>query len=231
MDSSHPELTQPDPCPGLPRLEIGQWSLEKHELLRRYVDASRAARGKWKNRAFIDLYCGPGRVSVRGKGVDTDGGALVAWRASARTNSPFTHVVVADIDDDCAKACEARLKALDAPATSLTGPANEVVHKLASIVPRHGLHLAYLDPFNLEHLPFEIIETLSNFQNIDIVVHFSVMDLQREIELDFDRDASRLEAFAPGWRDHVEIKKRTKIQARADYVTYWLGLVPGCLTD
>ena len=92
-------------------------------------------------------------------------------------------------------------------------------------IPRRGLHLAYLDPFNLGQLPFSVIVRLSRFPKIDIIVHFSVMDLQREIELDFDRDASRFEVFAPGWRAHIDIRTMTKIEARAKFVEYWLELV------
>jgi three-Cys-motif partner protein len=223
----HRELVQPDPCPGLPEIEIGRWSLEKHELLRRYVIASWAARSKWRSRAFVDLYSGPGRVAVRGTELVTDGGALVAWRAAAGTRAPFTRIFVSDIDGAAAKACESRLKALGAPVSSAVGPADQIVSQLGNRIPARGLHLAYLDPFNLEHLPFSIIESLARFRSIDIVVHFSVMDLQREIELDFDRDASRLEAFAPGWRRSVSVRKRTKAQARHDYMMYWLSLVEG----
>jgi hypothetical protein len=89
----------------------------------------------------------------------------------------------------------------------------------------NGLHLAYLDPFNLEHLPFSVIERLARFKNIDVVVHFSIMDLQRELELDFERDESRLEVFAPGWRFNIDPRTVSKQEARNQFVQYWLSLV------
>ena len=70
-----------------------------------------------------------------------------------------------------------------------------------------------------------LLEKLVTFRNIDIVVHFSVMDLQREIELDFLRDASRFEACAPGWKRHVDVSSLTKQGARSAFVKYWLSLV------
>src|SRR5689334_17071245 len=97
-----------DPCPDQPILEIGEWSLEKHDLLRKYVSASSRARAKWAQRAFVDLYCGPGRVRVRTKNVQTDGGSLVAWREAVRTRSEFTQIVVADIDPTSVSACSKR---------------------------------------------------------------------------------------------------------------------------
>jgi three-Cys-motif partner protein len=225
MIPSLSELIQEDPCPGRGVLEVGEWSLKKHELLRRYVDASWAARQRWPQRTFIDLFCGPGRVYVKGNQVQTDGGALIAWRQAARRGGKFTRVVVADLDESRVNDCAARLTELDAPVLGICGAAQETIDQVLSEVPQDGLHLAYLDPFNLGDLPFEIIQKLSRYRHIDIVVHFSVMDLQREIGLDFLRDASRFETVAPGWKNHVDVKKLSKEAARMAFVQYWLQLV------
>lgn len=219
------ELIQPDVFPNGKILEVGDWSIEKHQLLRRYVDASWAARSKWAKRSFVDLFCGPGRVRVKNTKLETDGGAIVAWRQSQEKAGGFTQVIVGDIEPESLTACSTRLKSLNAPVIELLGSAEQTVDRAISLLPRDGLHLAYLDPFNMEHLPFTIIEKLAKFKHIDIVVHFSVMDLQREIELDFVRDASRFDPFAPGWRAKVKVKSLTKQNARAEFVKYWLGLV------
>src|SRR3954467_2676507 len=123
MALDNQEAANPDPCPGLRVLEIGEWSLEKHDLLRRYVHASWAARQKWPHRSFIDLFCGPGRVAVRKRNVQTDGGAVVAWRQAKATGGRFTQIVIGDIDPIAAEACKARLDALQAPVETLVGPA------------------------------------------------------------------------------------------------------------
>ena len=219
------ELLQPDCFPSGKVLEVGDWSIEKHHLLRRYVGASCAARRKWPKRGFIDLFCGPGRTRVKGTDVETDGGAVVAWRQAKLNLVEFTDVIIGDIDKDSLLACEKRLLALNAPVTALLGPAEQTVDEAIKRLPANGLHLAYLDPFNMEHLPFTVIEKLATFRNIDIVVHFSVMDLQREIELDFLRDASRFENFAPGWKKHVDVSGLTKHGARIAFVKHWLSLV------
>jgi hypothetical protein len=62
----------------LPLSEVGEWALEKHERLRRYVSVTRAVRKKWltpmrpglvsTGATYIDLFCGPGRSRIR----DTD---------------------------------------------------------------------------------------------------------------------------------------------------------------
>ena len=220
-----PELIHLDGFPNGKILEVGDWSIEKHQLLRRYISASRAARLKWPKRGFIDLFCGPGRTRIKGTEVETDGGAVVAWRQAKLNEVEFTDVIIGDVDQDSLMSCEKRLLALNAPVTALLGPAEQTVDEAIKRLPANGLHLAYLDPFNMEHLPFTVIEKLAKFRNIDIVVHFSVMDLQREIELDFLRDASRFEAFAPGWKRHVDVSGMTKQGARNAFVKYWLSLV------
>jgi three-Cys-motif partner protein len=210
---------------GLPIMEVGEWAVEKYALLQRYVNASWAARQNWTARGYIDLYCGPGRVRVKKTTVIRDGGALVAWNQAASKGGTFTHVVIGDLNEQTLDACSQRLKNLSAPVQALHGPANETVEKVLASLPRTGLHLAYLDPFNLEQLPFAVIQQLSKFPNIDIVVHFSVMDLQREIELDFCRDASRFEGTAPGWKTHVNVRQYSKQEARAEFMRYWFSLV------
>jgi hypothetical protein len=43
-------------------MEVGAWSEDKHALIRRFVDASWAARTKWPQRTYVDLFSGPGRI-------------------------------------------------------------------------------------------------------------------------------------------------------------------------
>jgi three-Cys-motif partner protein len=77
----------------------------------------------------------------------------------------------------------------------------------------------------MEQLPFSVIEKLARFSHIDILVHFSVMDLNRNMELDYVRDASRFEAFAPGWKARVAVGTKSLPDARNAFVEYWFSLV------
>ena len=61
---------------GLPASEVGAWTEEKHERLRKYIDSSHGARRKYSNRAYLDLYCGPGRSWIRETGAFVDGSPL-----------------------------------------------------------------------------------------------------------------------------------------------------------
>ena len=101
-----------DPADGLPVLEVGPWSAEKHDYLRRYISATRAARARFLppagpgGAAFIDLFAGPGRARVRGREEIIDGSPLIAaHHAEAR----FTHILLCELDAAHAAALRQRL--------------------------------------------------------------------------------------------------------------------------
>jgi hypothetical protein len=59
-----------DPDDGLVADEVGPWATEKHERLKRYIDASRGARmrflpPKGAGASYIELFCGAGRSLIR----------------------------------------------------------------------------------------------------------------------------------------------------------------------
>ena len=51
-----------------------------------------------------------------------------------------------------------------------------------SAINPYGLHLAFLDPFNLAQLPFSIIERMLRVKRMDMIIHVSVQDLQRNFD-------------------------------------------------
>ncbi|MGY2490193.1 three-Cys-motif partner protein TcmP [Cupriavidus sp. CP313] len=213
-----------DPVDGLPVMEVGGWAREKHDALARYVDASRAARRKFGYSSYIDLFSGPGRVIERDTGVIHDGGALLAWRTSIQRNAAFSAMYIGDLNSGYVEACATRLRSLGATVQGFTGPASRTIDEVLSILP-NGLHLAFVDPFNIEHLDFSIIRKLATQNNMDILLHFSVMDVQRNIGKEFNASDSRLEAAAPGWRDSVALDKLPVRNRVAAFLDYWEQLV------
>ncbi|MDR5835132.1 three-Cys-motif partner protein TcmP [Caballeronia sp. LZ034LL] len=220
----HDEEVVLDPADGLPVMQVGPWSEEKHVALSRYVDAARKARAKWAYASFIDLFSGPGRVLNRESGVISDGGVLSAWRMSARGGAPFNEIFIADTNAESVEACSARLREAGAKVQAYVGSACKTVDLVLAKLPR-GLHFAFLDPFSIEHLDFEIILKLAARPNIDILIHFSVMDVQRNIGVDFNLANSRLDAAAPGWRNNLRLKEVPKRRQVIVYLEYWESLV------
>ncbi|MGE0502717.1 MAG: three-Cys-motif partner protein TcmP [Rhizobiaceae bacterium] len=191
---------------GLPAAEVGIWAKTKHDYLRRYVDITRGVRAKWTDpgkagATYIDPYCGPGRARIKGTNTFIEGSAVVAWQMSVACHVPFSEIHIADLDPTCVKACEVRLKALGAPVVSHVGSALATVRQTVSALNPHDLHFAFLDPFNLEALNFEILRALAKLDRIDILVHLSQMDLQRNFDRHTAADAKAFDTFVPGWRD------------------------------
>lgn len=71
-----------DPVDGLVIDEVGAWASEKHERLRKYIDAYRSARAMFLppkgtgGAAYIDLFSGPGRSQIEGTDRFIDGSPL-----------------------------------------------------------------------------------------------------------------------------------------------------------
>lgn len=223
----------PDPCPTLvvergPHDEgVGSWVPEqKHRFVREYLAASRYAWKKWPRRVLIDPFSGPGRIQVRGESGTRDGGAVVAWRA-LHDAAPFTDIFVGDIERGRAEACEQRLKALGAPARSFTGPALQTVPAMIAAAPKNTLCFAYLDPYNLQFLAFDILRWLAQLPNVDLAINFSTMDLTRNVDFESDPDRARFDEAAPGWRDTPAIRTASKSNLPIVFFRYWCELVTG----
>lgn len=224
-----------DPCPdlyverGQNNEGVGKWVPEqKHTLLAKMIGGTRGARAKWSNRILIDPFCGPGRIQVKGEAFTRDGGTLVAWRQASDHQVAFTKVLIGDLDEMRVKACEERLKALRAPVESFVGSAVDTVKQMQSSIPRGSLCLAYIDPYNLEYLSFSIIEELSKLKSVDFAVHFSTMDMIRNVDMELDPNRARFDDAAPGWRAALGGDKLSKGQLPQAFFAYWKGLVEKC---
>lgn len=208
---------------------VGKWVPEqKHTLLAKMIGGTSGARAKWPNRILIDPFCGPGRIQVKGEAFTRDGGTLVAWRQASDHQVAFTKVLIGDLDEIRVKACEARLTALGAPVEAFVGSASDTVKQMLKRVPGRSLCLAYIDPYNLEYLSFAIIDELAKVKNIDFAVHFSTMDMIRNVDMELDPNRARFDDAAPGWRSELGNRKLSKGQLPQAFFAYWKGLVEKC---
>ncbi|HEY7297309.1 MAG TPA: three-Cys-motif partner protein TcmP [Xanthobacteraceae bacterium] len=220
---------------GLPLDEVGPWAKEKHQRLRKYVDITRATRRKFVHGAggasYIDLYCGSGRSIVHDTGEKIDGSPLVAFTAARDSGVQFSQIYIADASEELCRAAEQRIiRAGGAPVIEI-GPAEATVRRIMNRLNPHGLHFAFLDPFNLQDLPFSIIETLAQLKRIDMLIHISAQDLQRNLHSYTRPGDTRLDRFAPGWREALDLHQSAH-GIRAALLEYWasrvraLGLPP-----
>jgi three-Cys-motif partner protein len=115
---------------------------------------------------------------------------------------------------------EKRLSALGAPVQATPGPASLAMPKMLQDLNRYGLHFAFLDPHNLGALSFDLFESLAKLKRIDIIVHVSLSDLQRNADLYTSAAYDQFDRFAPGWRDHVRTDMN-QASLRAAILAYW----------
>jgi len=214
---------------GLPREIVGEWAWEKHARLQKYVGISSGVRQKFlgprdAGATYIELFCGPGRCRVARTSKIVDGSPLVAWNESVTRKTAFRQVHIADFDAALVGAAEARLQRLGAPIFAEVGSASATVDKVISKLNRYGLHLAFLDPYNLEALPFEVIRKLAAIKHMDILVHISGQDLQRNLRTYVQKKGSPLDTFAPGWRDNIDTRRRG-FDVRSAILDHWRKLV------
>lgn len=216
---------------GLPVEAVGVWAKEKQEYLCRYVDMSRAVRRRYLAPAgsggasYIDLFCGPGRSQVKETGEIIDGSPVAAWKKSLEGGAPFTKVIIADLDEERLNAATERLKKLNAPVIPIHGPAIETSFKALQHATPYGLNFAFIDPFSIGSLDFQIFKTLSRLKRIDILAHVSKMDLQRNLPGSIaSEEATQFDQFAPGWREQVNTSQPTAA-VRREVFEFWRSSV------
>jgi three-Cys-motif partner protein len=216
-----------DPSDGNPALVVGDWALDKIVRVARYIDCARAARRKFStfsSCSFIDAFSGPGRLFLRAARSFADGSPLAAWNISKREKVPFELLAIADLDQDVVSICESRLKALGAPVKAFAGPADTTIPRISKVLDRKGLHLAFLDPFNLGALTFDLVEKLAGMRHVDLLIHFSTYDSKLNL-IDYIRRADpRLERIAPGWQTSVDVNQSPK-SIRYSFLKHWISNV------
>jgi hypothetical protein len=170
--------------------KVGSWAIEKLKLVTDYVYASGGARKKYlgTGAAYIDPFCGSGRSLIRGTTTFIDGSPVAAFKRALQSPGRFTSIDISDDDEALLVAATTRLTALSAPVRPVPGPASEAIPKIIQSLDRYGLHLAFLDPYSLGALSFDLFEELANLKNIDVIAHVSVSDLQRNAARYADED-------------------------------------------
>ena len=163
---------------GLQMRESGAWVAQKLDYLGRYIGAFEAAmHGKFGNRAYLDLFCGPGKCRDRDSGDVYLGSPLVALT----TPFPFTRYCFVDMEATAINALEQRCghSGLASRVSCRVDDANAVLH---SIIPEiegtRSLNLAFLDPEGLE-LAWETVAALAALPRVDLIIHYPQMGLNR----------------------------------------------------
>lgn len=201
---------------------VGPWAVDKLKILTDYIQASGAARRRFlgSGAAYIDVFCGPGQSKIRTTGDLIDGSPVAAFRKASGSLAPFTAMHVSDSNPDLLKSAEQRLVNLGAPVQATSGPASAAMPTIVQQLNVFGLHFAFLDPHNLGTLSFDLFESLAKLKRIDIIVHVSLSDLQRNADRYTSEAHDQFDRFAPDWRSHVGTAMNQSA-LRAGILKYW----------
>lgn len=150
------------------------------------------------------------------------GSAVVAATEAAR-HSAFGKIYIADLDRTNVEHCEQRLaQEKIQPVFAYTGAAEVTAELIRKQLSPSALHLAFLDPYNIQALPFSVIQTLAGLPRMDLLIHVSTMDLQRNVKAFMAN--GKLERFAPGWRALVDPASRNDV-ALLSVFHHWCSLI------
>jgi len=210
---------------GLVVEKVGAWAKTKHRLLTDYIQASGGARSNYNQRsgaAYIDVFCGPGRLLIRDTTNYIDGSPVAAFKQAQASPGAFSSIEISDMDAERLDAAHTRLKKLKAPVVPAQGPAIVAMQQIVQRVHPKGLHFAFLDPHNLGALSFDLFKILRQLEKVDILVHVSIADLRRNVDLYTDK---QFDTFAPGWSDAINFKVMNKTALRSAVLNYWYDQV------
>jgi three-Cys-motif partner protein len=202
--------------------KVGPWAKDKLKILTDYIHASGGARSHYSGpgAAYIDVFCGPGRSKIRDTNEFIDGSPVAAFKKAKESPAPFTSINISDANPELLDTGEKRLNALGAPVRAIPGPASSAMPQIVQRLDPSGLHLAFLDPHNLGTLSFDLFENLAKLKRIDIIVHVSLSDLQRNADRYTSAAHDQFNKFAPGWRDYVGTDMNQEA-LRGAIIQYW----------
>ena len=164
---------------GLPAREVKAHNANKaHYITGLSEITSRAMKDKWKYRAYLDLYCGPGVCWDKDTGRFVLGSPLISLNVASR----FTHYVFNDLDSDCVAALRQRVGSITTVDVAFfernTNDRRALDEVRASIPTHYCLALALLDPQGMD-LDLDTIRYLSSDRKMDLLINLPILNLWR----------------------------------------------------
>lgn len=190
----------------LPVQCVGPWVEDKYFFLEQYLNATREARRKFtekENAVFIDLFSGPGKCVIRDEKSEINSGGI---RALNRDEAPFNEYHYFDINETNAKALEKRtINSLNCHIKC--GNSNLLINDLVkSLLKQYWrYHFAFIDPFGPDGLKFNTIRELAKLERMDMLIHFPIGAIKRNLNTWINRPNNILDGFlgTDSWRKEI----------------------------
>jgi three-Cys-motif partner protein len=202
---------------GLPARVVKAHNAHKAHYINEYASTVAVAmQNKWPYRAFIDTYAGPGICWVEDTGEFVKGSPLIV----AEAKPAFTHHILVDKDEVCARALTKRIGATGAKIICDDSNAYRVIDAVRAEIPSRGcLSLALLDPQGCS-LKLETIRRLTEDRPMDLLINLPIHSLFRclgagywqALDAVLGPDWPKLALHGvPGWRAAVRAHYREKL--------------------
>lgn len=160
-------------------------------------------RRKFRDRAYIDLFAGPGLCVVDDDSREIKGSPLIALSVPYQ----FTEYHFVEADNRAMAALKERVNR-SAPQTAVkfySGDANDLIQELVKNLPSSSLNVAVIDPTGL-HFRFESLRVLTEGRKVDLIYLFPEgMDVKRNLETYLSQSKSPLDEVlgTKEWRSRV----------------------------
>jgi three-Cys-motif partner protein len=199
---------------GLPVQCVGPWVEDKYFFLERYLNASCEARRKFadkNNAVFIDLFAGPGRCIIKNEQREIDSGGFLAFK---RDEAPFNEYFYFDISSVNTKALEKRINS-KSNCSVRCGDSNSLINELFETLSQkpYRYHFAFIDPFGPDGLKFETLRALAKLKRMDILLHFPIGSIKRNLRTWLRSKSTILDDFlgTDKWRKEIDSLSSDKI--------------------
>ena len=199
---------------GLPVQCVGPWVEDKYFFLEKYLNASREARRKFadnNNAVFIDLFAGPGKCIIKNEKREIDSGGI---RAFKRDEAPFNEYFYFDISSINTKALEKRINS-KSNYNVKCGDSNTLISDLVKRLAQkpYRYHFAFVDPFGPDGLKFETLKALAKLNRMDILLHFPIGSIKRNLGTWLKSKSTILDDFlgTDKWRKRIDGLSSDKI--------------------
>jgi three-Cys-motif partner protein len=199
---------------GLPVQCVGPWVEDKYFFLEKYLNASCEARRKFadkNNAVFIDLFAGPGRCIIKNEKREIDSGGILAFN---RDEAPFNEYFYFDISSVNKDALEKRINS-KSNCNVRCGDSNTLISDLVRRLTQkpYRYHFAFIDPFGPDGLKFETLRDLAKLNRMDILLHFPIGSIKRNLRIWLKNKSTILDDFlgTSDWRKRIANLSSDKI--------------------
>jgi three-Cys-motif partner protein len=171
-------------------IEVGPWAKDKLHYVKGFCEIfNLGMKRNWKNRAYIDIFSGPGRCIIDNPKEEIPGSPLLALNC----NVPFTHYYFNDDDSDLINALKNRTKQHNTfNINYYHTDCNLVIDMLLKDLPSYSLDFCFIDPLNWE-ISFDSIRKLTSGRKMDLAITFHIGMMKRTA----DKPNEKLKSFFP----------------------------------